>query len=390
MPSPLAGVAVIELGTMITAPLAAMMLADLGATITKIEAPQGGDPFRTFGNSSYSPNFIAFNRNKRSVKLDLRSDAGRRVLARLLQRSDVLLENYRPGVLERLGLGPEALRGINPAIIHCSITGFGATGPYSNRPAFDTVGVALSGIMSLQLDAKHPEVVGPTIADNVTGMYACYGVMAALYERVRTGIARRVEVNMLEASMAMIADFLVDAARTGRRQEPSSRAAASQAFAFRCADGKLLAIHLSRPDKFWKGLLAVIELPELAQNEKFATRAGRIANYQELAGVLAEAICKRPLEYWTARLEAADVPFAAIHSVAEVFQDPQVAHLGTLFETVHAEEGRVMNVRSPVRLDGERGQPTAAPTLGEHTDEVLAGLGYGADEIRAFRDAGVI
>ena len=191
----LKGVRVVELGTMITAPLAGMMLADLGAEVIKIEHPQGGDPFRSFRGGQYSPHFVAYNRGKRSMQLDLGNEAGAAVLHKLLARSDILIENYRAGVMDRLSIGAGSLATTNPKLIHCSITGFGASGPYSGRPAYDSVGLALSGIASLFLDPENPQACGPTIPDNATGMFACYGILGALYERERTGRGRRVEVN---------------------------------------------------------------------------------------------------------------------------------------------------------------------------------------------------
>jgi crotonobetainyl-CoA:carnitine CoA-transferase CaiB-like acyl-CoA transferase len=192
----LRGVRVVELSTVITAPLTGLMLADLGADVLKVEPPQG-DPFRSFRGGHYSPNFVAYNRGKRSMKLDLRTAAGRSILLELLAAADVLLENYRPGIMERLGLAQDVLTAANPRLIHCSITGFGESGPYSARPAYDNVAVALSGVLSLQLDPEHPQSSGPTIADNATGMYAAYGILGALYERERSGRGRRIDVNML-------------------------------------------------------------------------------------------------------------------------------------------------------------------------------------------------
>ena len=176
----LTGVRVVELSTVITAPLTGLMLADLGADVIKVEPPQG-DPFRSFRGGQYSPNFVAYNRGKRSIQLDLRTEAGRSVMLRLLAGADILLENYRPGIMEKFGLTDDVLSAANPRLIHCSITGFGASGPYSARPAYDNVAVALSGILSLQLDPEHPQSSGPTIADNATGMFACYGILGALY-----------------------------------------------------------------------------------------------------------------------------------------------------------------------------------------------------------------
>jgi crotonobetainyl-CoA:carnitine CoA-transferase CaiB-like acyl-CoA transferase len=283
----LKGVRVIELGTMITAPLAGMMLADLGADVIKVEHPQGGDPFRSFRGGQYSPHFVAYNRGKRSMQLDLRNGAGCEIFGKLLARSDILIENYRVGVMERLGLGAGMLAAMNPRLIHCSITGFGSSGPYCSRPAYDSVGLALSGIASLLLDPEHPQICGPTIPDNATGMFACYGILGALYERERTGRGRRVEINMLEAAIAFIPDPFANHTQMGIRNDPLTRVASSHSFALRCGDGKLLALHLSSQPKFWEGLLIAIGRPELGQDARFSTREARIKNYVDLTGILA-------------------------------------------------------------------------------------------------------
>ena len=192
------GVLVIELGTMITAPLAGMMLADLGARVIKVEHPKGGDPFRAYRGDLYSPHFSAYNRNKESVQLDLQSEKGQDALHKLIARADVLLDNYRPGVLGRLRLDDDTLSKLNSGLVRCSITGFGTDGPYRDRPAYDSVGIALSGLASLLLDPADPNAAGPTIADNVTGMYACNGILGALVNKAKTGRGSRVETNMLE------------------------------------------------------------------------------------------------------------------------------------------------------------------------------------------------
>jgi crotonobetainyl-CoA:carnitine CoA-transferase CaiB-like acyl-CoA transferase len=391
MTSVLKGVQVVELGTIITAPLAGMMLADLGAEVIKVEHPDGGDPFRSFRGGLYSPHFVAYNRGKRSIKLDLRSDAGRDILRKLLARADILLENYRVGVLERLGFGPAVLSDINPRLIHCSITGFGASGPYSERPAYDTVSLALSGIASLLLDPDEPQVCGPTIPDNATGMFACYGILGALYERERTGKGRRVEVNMLEAAISFIPDPFANHTRMGIRNDPLTRVASSHSFAFRCADGKLLAVHLSSQPKFWEGLLAALGRMELARDPRFVTRDQRIANFVELTRLLAEAVAKKPRAEWMALLEQNDVPFAPVNTIPEVIDDPQVRHLETFRTLAHPTEGDIAAIRRPVRIDGGRdGSDLPAPTLGQHTEAVLGELGYDAGEIGKLRSAKVV
>ena len=391
MTAVLQGVRVVELGTMITAPLAGMMLADLGAEVTKVEHPQGGDPFRSFRGGLYSPHFVAYNRGKRSIKLDLRKDEGRAVLLKLIARADILIENYRAGVMSRLGLGRAALATTNPRLIHCSITGFGASGPYSERPAYDSVGLALSGIASLLLDPEKPQASGPTIPDNATGMFACSGILGALYDRERSGRGRRVEINMLEAAISFIPDPFANHTQMGIRSDPLTRVASSHSFAFRCADGKLLAVHLSSQPKFCEGLLAAFGRTELARDERFATREARIKNYVELTHVLGDAVARKPRAEWMVLLEENDVPFAPVHTIPEVIDDPQVRHLGTFRTLRHPTEGPITAIRRPALIDGERDTTDlAAPTLGEHTGAVLAELGYDETAISKLRDAKVI
>jgi crotonobetainyl-CoA:carnitine CoA-transferase CaiB-like acyl-CoA transferase len=387
----LKGVRVVELSTVITAPLTGLMLADLGAEVIKVEHPQGGDPFRNFRGGRYSPNFVAYNRGKRSVQLDLRTEAGRAILLELAARADVLLENYRPGVMDKLGLGDDVLRAANARLIHCSITGFGASGPYSARPAYDNVAVALSGISSVQLDPEHPQSSGPTIADNATGMFACYGILGALYDRERNGRGRRVDVNMLEAGIAFIPDPFANYTRAGIVSDRLTRVAASQSFAFRCGDGKLLSVHLSSQPKFFEAMAAALERPDLVRDERFATRELRIANYGELTGMLAEIVATKPLAHWMNVLEQNDVPSAPVQSLQEVLDDPQVRHLDTFYRQRHPTEGEITAIHRPVLIDGVREERVLpAPTLGEHTDEVLAELGYDGDRIAELRAASVI
>jgi formyl-CoA transferase len=365
------GILVVELGTMITAPLAGMMLGDLGARVIKVEHPKGGDPFRTYRGDLYSPHFAGYNRNKESVQLDLQSADGQRDLHALLRRADVMLDNYRPGVLDRLKLDDATLEALNPGLIRCSITGFGADGPYRDRPAYDSVGVALSGISSLLLDPDDPQAAGPTIADNVTGMYACYGILGALVQKARTGRGARVETNMLETSIAFIPDSFTNFTMHGLVSGPLSRVATSQSYALMCADRHMIAVHLSSPDKFWQGLLTAMERPELGEDARFRSRDTRVKHYEELTAELARSFKERPRDEWCRRLEAQDVPHAPINSIPEVFDNPQVKFLDTFYQMTHPSMGPMTGIQRPVRIDGARGPTTlAAPVLGEHNEAI--------------------
>ncbi|HXF35247.1 MAG TPA: CoA transferase [Candidatus Acidoferrales bacterium] len=369
---PLEGVRVLELGAFITAPLCGMMLANLGADVIKVENPKTGDSFRAFRGKHYSPRFAAYNRGKRSIAVDLATDAGHATVMALAKRSDVLIENFRPDVMPRLGLAWDAVHEANPKLIYCSITGFGADGPFAARPAFDAVGLAMSGIAALFLDPSNPELMGPTITDNVTGMFACYGILGALYERERSGVGRRVEVNMLESSIAFMPDAFANALMGGGVMERLTRVAASQSYAFSCSDGKLLAIQLSTQEKFWTDLLGAIERPELALDSRFSSRDARVANYVELRALLRDVFVTRSRSEWFARLERCDVPFAPVHALTDVVADEQVAHLGTFYSVRHPDEGDLTLIHNPVRIDSGRvDAELPPPTLGEHTAEIL-------------------
>ena len=386
MATPLDGVKVVELGQMVTGPLATRLLADMGASVIKIENPGGGDLFRAFEGGQYGGSFISFNRNKRSLTLNLRHAEGKSIALKLIAQADVLVENFRPGVMARLGLDRHTLETANPRLIHASVTGFGPDGPYAQRPAYDAVGLALSGMASLVLDPENPQVSGPTLADNITAMTACEGILGALYERARTGMGRLVEVNMVEAMIAFMPNPFSNYYQSGKLQRLYTRSSNSQSYALRCSDGKLIMVHLSSPDKFWRGLLRAIERPELGADPRFTERPDRAKHYQILRSELAKSFARRPLAEWAARLCTEDVPFAPIYSVEEVEHDPQVRHLGTFYEIEHPTQGLQKDVRPPVRFDGERGPVhSAAPTLGEHTEAVLAELGIVGDELARLR-----
>ncbi len=383
---PLQGIQVVEATTMITGPLAGMMLADLGADVVKIENPNGGDPFRTFRGRDHSPHFLAYNRNKRSIALDIRSDQGREVFIRLVRRADVVIENFRPGVMDRLGLGRSVLMAENPKLVYCAITGFGSSGPYRDRPAYDAVAQALAGTSSLFFHGD-PMITGPTISDNLTGMYACNGILAALAGRSRTGKGSSIDVNMLEATMALMPDPFLAHTMLGIEAEPLMRARASQSYALRCSDGKLISIHMSSQEKFWKAMLKAFEAEHLQGDARFKDRAGRVDNYEALAKELQAAAAKAPRDYWLARLEDNDVPHAPVNALPDVLADPQVRHLGAFVQMCHPERGPYQAIRCPIHVDGSRqDQPMRLPpNFNADGQQILMELGYSAQDIDAWR-----
>jgi len=385
----LRGFTVLDLGTFITAPYAAMLLAELGADVIKVERPEGGDPFRWFAGGLSSPHFQAHNRHKRSVALDYTTPAGLKLLHSLIEHADALVINVRPGVEQRLGIDEATLRRLNPKLVFCFITGFGADGPYANRPAYDNVGQALAGWLSRFHDTDDARVAGPAISDAATGIFACLGIVSALLERTKTGVGRKVEVSMLEATLALAVEPLAHYFVTGDEQPFYLRGAMSQAYILTCKDGKRIALQMSSPDKFWKGLAAVIESPDLLQ--RYPDRKRRVDSYEAIGRELAAIFATRPREEWLERLAQHDVPFAPERRLNELDEDPQVRHLDLFYELDHPAAGPVRSVHRAIRCDGSREiEFRPPPTLGEHTREVLAGLGLSDDELRGLRSQGVI
>jgi len=268
------------------------------------------------------------------------------------------------------------LREINPRLVYCAISGFGSTGPQADSPAYDTVAQAAAGFLHLLVNPDNPRVVGPAIADSLTGFYAAYGIMGALVERGRTGVGRKVEVSMLEAMSHFNLDSFTHYLQADELMGPYSRPRVSQSYVLECGDGKWIALHMSSPEKFWQGLANAIENPQLLQDPQFSTRDQRIANQEILIKVLGEHFKRRPRAQWCERLKAEDVPHSPMYDAAEVLADPQVQHLQLLTEAQHPVMGSFRTIRSPVSFDGERAmEVTAPPTLGEHNEEIRKELG---------------
>jgi crotonobetainyl-CoA:carnitine CoA-transferase CaiB-like acyl-CoA transferase len=371
----LEGITVIEQGTFITGPAAGMLLADLGANVIKVEQPGSGDPFRAFKGGLYSPHFQTYNRNKRSITLNTKDADDARVFDELIRDADVYIQNFRPGAAERLGAGESRLRELNPRLVYCAISGFGQTGPAAGRPAYDTVAQAASGFLNLLVNPANPRVVGPAIADSLTGFYAAYGILGALVERGKTGVGRSVEVSMLEAMCHFNLDAFTHYFAESEVMGPYSRPSVSQSYTLRCADGKWVALHMSSPEKFWRGLAEAIEKPDLFQDPRFATREARIDHQDQLIVLLGNLFATKPRDEWCRRLEQQDVPHAPMYDTSEALQDPQARHMELEIEGTHPTLGSWRTVRSPVSFDGVR--PTDVvppPLLGEHSDEIRAAL----------------
>jgi crotonobetainyl-CoA:carnitine CoA-transferase CaiB-like acyl-CoA transferase len=368
----LAGVRVVEHGTFITGPAASMLLADLGADVIKVEQP-AGDPFRAFRGGTYSPHYQTYNRNKKSVTLDTRQQDDLARFEVLIAEADVYIQNFRPGVAEKLGAGEARLRELNPRLIYCAISGFGADGPAAQRPSYDTVAQAASGFLKLLINPANPRVVGPALADSLTGFYAAYGILGALYEREKqqTASGRRVEVSMFEAMTHFNLDAFTHLFSEGEVMGPYSRPSVSQSYVLPCAGGDWIALHMSSPPKFWQGLAQAIEKPDLFDDPRFATREARIENQPLLIELLGSLFRTRERAEWCRRLEALDVPHAPMYNTNEVPEDPQAKHLQLFVDAAHPAGGRWTTVRSPVSFDGERALDVSAPPLlGDH-DEVL-------------------
>src|SRR5690606_23980672 len=322
------------------------------AEVIKVEMPGVGDPFRAFKGDLYSPHYQTYNRNKKSVELNTKEPEDLASFDALVKDADVFIQNFRPGVAERLGVGAERLQAINPRLIYCDISGFGNDGPWKDRPAFDSVGQAATGFLRLLVNPANPRVVGPAIGDAITGFYAAFGVLAALYERERTGKGRKVETSMFEAlshfNMDDFIHYLSECLFTG----PCSRPHVSQSYVFQCADGGWIALHMSSPPKFWENLAGAVGQPDMLQRPEFESRPARIANYENVLAFLAPIFATKPRAHWEQRLAALEVPHSPVYSSQEVVEGELAKHHKLVIEGEGAR-GTFRTIRFPIRFDGE-------------------------------------
>lgn len=360
---PLQGVTVLEMGTFITGPAAGMLLADLGADVIKVEQPGTGDPFRSFKGELYSPHFQTYNRNKRSITIDPKKESDLLVLDRLVEDADVFIQNFRPGVADRLKVDAKRLQSINPALVYASISGFGSEGPERDRPAFDTVAQAASGFLRLLVNPEHPRVVGPAIADAMTGFYTALGILAALNERHVTGKGRVVETSMFEAMCHFNLDDFTHLFSADQVMGPYSRPHVSQSYVFQCADGKWLALHMSSPPKFWENLATAVGVPDMLERPEFASREARIAHYEDVVAFLAPIFATKPRAEWAETLTRLEVPNSPVYDTTEVLQTEQARVLGLEVTDPDGPKGTFRTIRFPVSFDGARMDSVTAPPL---------------------------
>lgn len=388
---PLDDITVLDLTRALAGPYCTMQLADMGARVLKIEHPERGDDTRAWGPpfvNGESAYFLSTNRGKESVTIDLKSSEGRSLLAQLIQRADVLVENFRPGKLDAFGLGYDALQEMNSRLVYCSISGFGHTGPRRNEAGYDLVLQAEAGLMSVTGHSEgHPVRVGIPIADIATGMFAVQGILAALMARERTCRGQHVDIAMLDSLLAMLSYQAGSYLATGIvPQRTGNRHPTIVPYeTFTARDGDLV-ITVGNDVQF-KRLCDVLDMSEVAESEEFSTNAKRVANYERLRPMLATRFLTKDKQEWLERLKAVAVPCGAVRGLDEVFSDPQVLSRGMLQTVDHAAAGTLRMIGSPTHLS-ENGDHTyrPPPMLGEHTDAVLTTLlGLSADEIEKLR-----
>src|SRR6202140_5509137 len=392
---PLAGIRVVDLTRVLAGPFATQSLGDLGAEILKIEPPGGGDETRRFppfiaGESHY---FLGINRNKKSLVIDLQQPAGTDILRGLVARADILVENYRPGVMDRLGLGYAALATLNPRLIYCAISGFGLTGPLSDKPSFDIVTQALTGALSINGERGHmPVKLGIPLGEMVGGIFGPIAILAALHERTLTGRGRLIDISLYDGLIGMLGYSAQLAFLTGEAPPPmgSSHPNIVPYGSFPASDGSIIIAVLS--ESFWGKLCDALERPDLADDPRFATPTGRRDHRDEVDATIAEITRTRTVAEWEERLAKYDVPHAPVLGVTAALAHPHAVAREMVVETEHPTIGPMRLAGRPIKFPGPpQRSSTAPPTMGQHTAEVLrVDLGYSEAEIDALRRDGII
>lgn len=364
---PLSGVRVLDFGAFVAGPYAATMLAVLGADVVKIEPPRGGDPFRR-GLGTQDPFFTQMNAGKKSVAVDLKSPGGVAFVKALLPEFDVLIENGRPGVMERLGLDYETVKAINPQMIYSSSSGFGDGGPWKDRAAFDTIGLSMSAFLSIMSNQDDPKLAGTCIGDLATALVAVIGIVSALYGRTQSNEGTQVKTSLLEAMTTITIDAMTQSFELGQTPHRESRHPSAQSFALKCADEAAITVHMSGVQKFWEAFTTAIEREDLREDPRFVTYPDRKVHYFELRPIVQAEFAKHDQAEWLRRLGEADVPHAPVVTALELPDHPQMQWLD-MYEPARPDGQRL--VKAPWRFDDVRGgKPNGAPELGEHTREM--------------------
>ena len=386
MSGPLAGCRVIELAHIMAGPCAGMMLADMGADVIKVEKPAGDDTRRAVPPSvgGESAAFLMMNRNKRGLVLNLKHPGGREALTHLLRDADVLIENYRKGTMEKLGLGYESLREANPGLIYCALSGFGRTGPYAERGGFDLIAQGMSGLMSVTGEGpgRPPVKVGPPVSDITAGILAAMGIAAAYAHKLKTGEGQMIDTSLFEAGITQTFWQSAIALATGETPQPLGSAHPLNApyQAFQTADGWINIGAANQAN--WERLTRLIEAPELMEDVRFQDNAGRMTNREALEGILNAIFRRRTTSDWLAALEAGGFPAGPVLSINEMQRDPQTLARGMIVETEHATAGPTKALGPPVKFSVTPAAVTRpAPLLGEHSREILAEAGFSESEI---------
>ncbi len=393
MPPPLEGRLVVDLTENLAGPFCTMILADMGAEVVKVERPHGGDESRRFPPFVHGEGagYLTLHRGKKSIVLDLKDPRGRDAFRRLVGRADVLVEAYRPGTLDRLGLGPAALRREHPRLIVCSLSGFGQTGPYRERGGYDLIAQAMGGLMSVTGEPGGPPLkCGYPVTDMGCGMWAAIGILLALLARERTGEGQGVDTSLFEAPVAWSVWHAARYFATGEVVGPLGSAHPSSApyQAFQGADGQWFVLSAA-PQHLWDRLCELIERPDLAADPRFGSNADRVTHREAIAAELEPVFRRRAAADWLAVLETAGIPAGPVNRLDQLFADPHLRSREMVVELAHPTVGRHRVLGIPVKLSATPGAIRGpAPRLGEHTEEVLRGLGYSADDARALHEAG--